>query len=598
MFVQFEKLKFANILSYGAKITEINFKSGLHLISGKNGDGKSSIIDALSFCLYGVPYRNIKINELINRKNKKKLYTELDFKIDNNHYNIVRKLAPSKIIIHKNGDLLENLSSKRLTQEEINKILGIDYNLFKQIISLSITYNKPFLSLRTSEKRDIIESIFNIKVFGEMLKVLKKNNSGLKTQSEIHGQSISLLENTLRTYKKQLKDMKVAIRDFERNKNGDLKRENSKLKSLIKEKDRFEKNIERKTNMVGKLKTADKLQELIDSRKDKERKRAHEEVAIKNVTKSMSIIDGNDMCPTCNQELTKEHKEKEVANFKSQLEIAEKLKEKYDKEIKTLIGKIERINNDVKKRNELTNEISAEKSKLKFYNDQITDSKNIIKEIDRRTLNFDLESFNKTFNEKKEEYKEVYKENKSVQKTIKNNDIVSNILSENGIKAYFFQKLIPVLNTKINEYLNKFDLPIQLVFNELMEENITSIAGTGKNLNYYSFSEGEKKRIDMSIMLSFISITKMICNWNCNLIIMDEILDTSIDEEGLYKLIGNIKNMIFGSKDSLCIYIISHRVIESGAFYSICEAKFQNGFSKLISVTDKVDAEEKIEEMS
>ena len=158
MVVKFKKLTFQNILSFGATPIVFNFEKGVNLISGKNGSGKSAILDALSFCLFGQPYRKIKIKELLNRKNKRNLKVSCEFIVDGKEkFVITRCMNPDKIEIYKNDEELELLSSKRLNQEEIDKIVGINYQMFKQVISLAVNYNKPFLSLQLWEKREIIE---------------------------------------------------------------------------------------------------------------------------------------------------------------------------------------------------------------------------------------------------------------------------------------------------------------------------------------------------------------------------------------------------------------------------------------------------------
>jgi len=230
-------------MSYGGNPTVFEFSNGLNLITGANGQGKSCLLDALSFVLYGQPYRKIKKDELINRKNKKKLHTEIEFKIGDNSYKIVRTLAPSHMEITKNGEELQSMSSKKLNQEEIDKIIGVDYNLFRQIISLAINYNKPFLTVSLPEKRDIIENIFNIKIFGEMLKILKRNSSGLKTKNELNDKTIKILENALRTMRTQLNEMEIAKTNFETDKQKEiLEIKYSQKRSIIRN-NKYNKNI-------------------------------------------------------------------------------------------------------------------------------------------------------------------------------------------------------------------------------------------------------------------------------------------------------------------------------------------------------------------
>ena len=206
MYIKFEELKFKNINSYGNSITSFKLNKGLNCISGSNGQGKSTILDALCYCLYGVPFRKVKIEELINRDNKKQLYTELSFYIEQDLYVIKRGKKPNILTIEQNGSPLDLLSTQKLNQEEIDKLLGLDITLFRQVISLAINYNKPFLSLKVPDKREIMETIFNIKVFGKMLKKVKENNSSIKTEHEINNRTINILKQNLQETVVQLKN--------------------------------------------------------------------------------------------------------------------------------------------------------------------------------------------------------------------------------------------------------------------------------------------------------------------------------------------------------------------------------------------------------
>jgi DNA repair exonuclease SbcCD ATPase subunit len=220
MVITFKELRFKNILSFGNQETVIEFSKGLNLVSGPNGSAKSGgLLDTLSFCLFGKPYRNIKIKELINRKNKKNLETYCKFTIDNkDSVEIRRTLNPDSLEIVKNGTEADLLSSKKLNQEELNKIIGIDYHLFKQVICLAVNYNKPFLSLSSNEKREIIEQIFNITVFGQMLKEAKKVTVDNEVKCEMNNHSINILAENLKSQRNSIAGIKEDNKEFEKNK--------------------------------------------------------------------------------------------------------------------------------------------------------------------------------------------------------------------------------------------------------------------------------------------------------------------------------------------------------------------------------------------
>lgn len=590
MIVRFKKLIFQNILSFGATPTTINFENGVTLISGENGSGKSAILDALSFCLFGQPYRKIKIKELLNRKNKKNLKVSCEFVVDEkDKYTITRTMKPDSIKIWHNDEELELLSSKKLNQEEIDKFVGINYQMFKQVISLAVNYNKPFLSLSLNEKREIVEQIFNIVVFGQMLKLLKKSNVEIKTKNEINKRSIILLEQHLRSLRKRVIELTEAQTNFQSNKEKDLKANDDRIKQFLSEKIEIDGELENLSSSIDSTNFDEGLLKNVKKRREEViREINEEEYAIKSSKEMIDSLDNHTICHWCKTKITPEHREKEIDRLtkenKSRSSIIKKLKEErrnVEKEISRQETWLKELNDYKFKRDSL-------QSKIEMIDRELASAEERRNEIIERELDFNLDSLNDEFEEKKEEYKVLWNDTKNTEKTLKNNDIVQSILSESGIKAYFFKKLIPILNSKINEYIKLFELPVILQFDEFMNESITNLENLKNQISYYSYSEGEKKRIDMSILLSFISITKTISNWNCNLLIIDELLDSAIDEGGLDKMVSSLKSMAYETKD-LCIYIISHRLQQDyNSQFKNCLniKKNSNKFSEIVSIEE------------
>lgn len=553
------------------------------MICGKNGDGKSTFLDVLSFCLHGKPYRNIKIAELINRKNKGKLFTECCFSVNDREYIITRCLLPNSIKITENGKEIDLLSSKKLNQEEIDKIIGIDSNLFRQVICLAVNYNKPFLSLSSMEKRDIAESIFNIKVFGNMLKIMKKNSTGLKVQSEIHKKSLDLLESHISGIRKQLANIKSATKDFEKNKKADLDEVDEKI---VKYSDEISVCQTEISNLNSSLLDDEKkdfsLESLQKDLSSLEKSLSVEKFKIKQAQTDIDNLNSTDICTVCRTKLTAEHKEIEIGKLLEKIETAKSVSHDLDVEIFNLKSQIESKKKLLDTDKQARSEIGKHQEKISLLDREIFHLKNKRASIEERTLNFNVDLVNKDFETKKTEYTDLYQQYKDTQTKMKNHEIISSILSDSGIKTFFLRKMLPILNSKINMYLNKFELPIHLTFNEMMEETIR-VLGSDTEVSYFSFSEGEKKRIDISILFSFIEVTKVISNWNCNLLILDEILDSATDSAGLDKMMYAIKGMTYENKD-LCIYMISHRIDDNykQLFDKIMIAKKTNGYSSLM----------------
>lgn len=585
MIVKFQTITFQNILSFGACPTSINFSRGINLISGKNGSGKSAVLDALSFCLYGQPYRKIKIKDLVNRKNKKNLKVTCNFTIDSKEeYTISRSLMPDKIEIIKNGEELELLSSKRLNQEEIDKIIGINYHLFKQVISLAVNYNRPFLSMSAMDKRDIIEQIFNIKIFGQMLRILKKNNIDVKTRAEVNTKELTMLTGLLKTMRRQHKEMTDAYNNFQENKENDLREIDKRIRTYLTDKIKIIQNIEDIEQRINQTEyDKDTVRELKIRRNRTVKEINQLEYVIKTDHKTIISLDENDICPLCKTNITNKHRNSELKKLKKSIKENEiKIKElkKTKKELDDSTHQQESWYRDWREFKLRKENMEQQLKRIENELDNAEDRRN---EILNRELDINLESLTEEFESKKEDYTELWNTSTTIQTKIKNNDIVSSILSESGIKAFFFKKLIPILNVKVNEYIKLFELPVILQFDEYMNERIFNLNNLREEISYYSYSEGEKKRLDMSILLSFINITKTISNWNCNVLMIDELLDSAIDENGLEKMVSSLKSMTYDTKD-LCIYIISHRLQQdySSQFSSCLNIqKNVNSFSEI-----------------
>jgi DNA repair exonuclease SbcCD ATPase subunit len=581
MFIRFDKLIFSNILSFGAEKTTIDFSQGFHLIVGQNGSGKSAILDALSYCLFGQPYRKIKIKELINRKNRSNTYVECQFTIDNtDKYTIIRQMKPDHISIMKNNQEIDLLSSKRLNQDEIDNIIGINYSMFKQVISLAVNYNKPFLSLPAMEKRDIVESIFNIKIFGQMMKIHKINNTDIRIKVDINDQSLKIHEENIKSLRKRVKELNDATTNFANNKNNDLKNLQDRIEQKNNTKNGLNNRISLNDKQLLDLEDLTDIDKLKSERENYINNINEKEYNVKRFSKNIDLISKNTVCTLCNQDITDDVKEKELKRLKL-------LIEKTNMAIIPLKNSREMIEKDIdikekkiKEKQNIENDNNKIKYQINMIDDELLHLLSQKNDIENRIIDFNIDSINAEFNLKIEEYKKMWKSNNLLKNKLKNNEVVSNILSENGIKSFLFKKLTPILNSKVNKYIQIFDLPVRIDFDEYMNERITNIENLRRDVSYYAYSEGEKKRIDTAILLAFIDVTKSICNWRSNVIIFDELLDSAVDDTGLDKMISCLKQI--SQADGMCGYVISHRLHDANGFSSRYEiTKDSIGFSNI-----------------
>jgi len=578
MHIKLKTMKFKNLLSFGNNLTEFNFEEGMTLISAQSGSGKSSILDGLAFNFFGKPYRDIKISELINRRNKKGLYTETEFEDDTNTYKIIRTLVPNSLVIYKNGVEIDHSSSKKIDQEEINNILGIDYKMFKLVFALAVNYNKPFLSLNAADKRDVIESIFDIKVFGEMLSKLRKRMSLYKTEKQILEKSIANSELTLTNLDNQIREIEASIKGFDDAKAEEiaeieatmesereiLAQKNFNLKNIIQQIEDLNIPEDDYNSIVNELNT-----ELSINQSN-----------LKNISKQIAFLNKSETCPLCGQDMSEEHKTSEI--------------QKYEKQILTINEDIEDINEKLelninlkKKKTELQTIKTELSSKRAVLLSQILDKTSAIEKlqtqkerVEARELNLSTKTLTTQFKEEARRYKNTTAENEILVDKIKIAEVASKVLSEEGVKTFFFKSLIPILNNKINETLELFELPININFDDQMNDNIKQIGTSDSGISYNSYSEGEKKRIDIAILLSFIEVTKAITNWNCNTLFFDEILDNGMDSEGMEKVLSSVKMLSLKDR-KLCVYVISHKNPDSDSYDRVIKPKKIAGFSQL-----------------
>lgn len=558
MFVQFNKLRFKNILSYGNNFTEIDFSNGINLIRAPNGSGKSTILDALNFVLFGKPFRNIKLNRLINRINEKNLVTEIEFNIGFDKWKIVRGLKPTVFEIYKNDQVLDKLSSKKLNQTEIDKLLGINQKLFKNIVGVAVTNNKPFLSMPIWEKRELIENIFNIDVLAEMSKEVKRRKTLEQSEEKLKITESSALEKQINDNKKYISDMTQYIANFNTNNENDKATVVARIDELNKIVIKNQKNIKVATDKIIELQEKTKVEPDTNAYSKTIKSLGISENEKKRIQKTLDQLKDNPLCPMCGSELSGEHTKKHIKELTEEIDrltntVIPQLKAEEDaynalkKEYDANIAMIRNI--EMRK--------SQEELSLNNSNGEINQCNKKLEEIDKRQCPFNLDEYKEKVKSLNEQMKELKKVITGLTHQIEIDKELIDILGDDGIKVYFFRKLIPILNQNINSYLKKFELPICLEFDEQMQETI--INGRS-DMEYDQFSGGEKTRIDMSVLLSFFNISRIISNWSCNLLFIDEILDGGIDKNGIEQFLATLYNIVSDNEKKLGIYLVSHKI--------------------------------------
>lgn len=561
MYVEFKKLTFCNIMSYGASGAEIDFKTGLNTIKAVNGSGKSSILDALTFVLFGKPYRDIKMAELVNTTNGKGLEVTCEFKIGPDTYIIRRGLKPAIFEIYKNGKEMDMLSSKKLNQDEIDKLLGINLRLFKNIVAVAVTNNKPFLSMSIGDKRALIENIFNIDVLGLMCKDVKKRRTMASSEFGLRHTELSGINNSIADNEKYLQNMKDYIESFNEVKDSNIKTINTNIENYRQRITRAEQNLTIAQNKITELTSGlgDIPDTSIGENLTMQIGKAYSE--IERLTSTLDKLQSSPMCPVCNSPLDKGHAkkhidemiaEKAVVESKTLPDLQEQYK-KYQASLETYTSKKDFIQTIRDKAR--TEEITKSNLETELENAQQA----LLQETDK-TCPADLTEYEKKLMLLREQVTDLQAELDILEEKIMLDGELVNILGDDGIKTYFFKKLTAILNKNVNEYLTKFELKNTTIeFDDQMQETmVTNMVPR----TYTSYSSGERTRIDMSILLAFFDISRLISNWSCNILFIDELLDQNIDQSGIEQFVSTLYNLINENKKKLGIYIISHKLNE------------------------------------
>lgn len=572
--IKFKNINIQNFLSIGNEKLNINFQNGINLITGvnkdkdsKNGCGKTTILDALYWSIFGNTIRDIKKDKIVHNHTDSKCKVELEFSVIENSqneidYKIERCLNPSKVFLFKKEEDT-TYSTIQKTDEAIKDILGANEELFRNSIVMSLDNTLPFMAQKKVEKRKFIESILQINVFSEMLSKVRQDYNDLKKEYDISSSIFTEKNKNISFFQEQQKkneELKKQKIDIIKNK---IKENEEKLKTnqnqtLIDGKVKIEDSLDKTEKAITKIE--EKLSDLTNSINELCKKEAILHTEIQNIEKQIkSFKDKTGVCPTCKKKLSDED------DSSINLHINQLLNEKTTKK--------QEFDNFSNERHKLSKEKTLILTKKQDLNDlyktlekKIISIDNLIKEnLNITDKNKELEeSINVILQEKdytQQKIDEITEEIKKLEETLsnqqKNLNILENsklIVSEEGVKTHIMKKLLVFFNNKLNFYLKKLEAPCSCNFDEYFEETI--INENNKECSYFNFSGGERKRIDLAILFTFQDILKSQSGIYYSLNMYDELFDSALDESGVNKVLEILKEK--SEKDNESIYIISH----------------------------------------
>ena len=568
--IEFKKIRWKNFLSTGNQFTEISLNSdNTNLIIGTNGAGKSTLLDALTFGLFNKPFRKINKPQLVNTINEKDCLVEVEFIVNGREYLVRRGIKPNIFDIEVNGKVLHKEADDRANQKILEEnVLKLNYKSFTQIVILGSSTFVPFMQLTTANRREVIEDLLDIRIFSAMSNLLKDNMRERKDQIK----SLELKKSNL---KDKIDMQQKFIEELENRGNANINANKEKIANLdeevvvyMRENASLEEDIFKYTKeqeeVTGAAKKLSKLNTLRGKLSQK----------VSTITKEHKFFTENTVCPTCTQDIEEEFRVNRISDAQNK---AKELKKGYEELEQTIKFEQERerqfiaLSQEITK---LTHGISKNNTKIGLNQRQIRDLEHEI-----QTIASNLQNRN-TEHEKLEEFREslqrVFENLSTRREELVHYDFAYSLLKDDGVKTKIIKKYLPFINQQINRYLQMMDFYINFKldgeFNETVESPIH------EKFSYSSFSEGEKMRIDLALLFTWREVARVKNSVNTNLLIMDEVFDSSLDGFGTEEFLKIIRFVI---KDAN-VFVISHKTGLEDKFANVVKFDKIKGFSRMI----------------
>jgi DNA repair exonuclease SbcCD ATPase subunit len=569
--ILFKTIRWKNFLSTGNQYTEIDLtKNKTNLIIGTNGAGKSTVLDALTFSLFGKPFRKINKPQLINSVNEKDCRVEVEFSIGNIEWKVVRGIKPALFEVWRNGSALDQSAAALDQQKWLEQnVLKMNYKSFTQIVILGSSTFVPFMQLSAAHRREVIEDLLDIKIFSSMNLVIKDKIRQAKEE-------IKVLDLKKQSLAEKLKMQEEFIEQLENRGKDNISNNKQKISDLDQE---IEQYLNENTSMEDPLREYIREQDRLVGYADKLRKlgnlKGKISQKVSTITKEHKFFTENTVCPTCTQSIDEtfrinrindaQNKAKELQSGYKELEEAIKEEEERERQFTALTKEISKLTNGISQNNIKINGLRRQIRNLEHEIQVLTENL-----ANRNSEHEKLESF-------KENLKTTYDELASKKDLINYYDFSYSLLKDGGVKSKIIKKYLPLINQQVNRYLQMMDFYINFTLDEEFNETVQS--PIHEDFSYASFSEGEKQRIDLALLFTWREVARLKNSVNTNLMILDEVFDSSLDATGTDEFLKIIRYVV---KDAN-IFVISHKTGLEDKFESVTKFEKVKGFSRMMT---------------
>jgi len=571
--INFEKLRYKNFLSTGNTFTEIDFEtSPTTLIVGHNGAGKSTLLDALAFALFGKPHRKISKGQLVNSVNGKGTLVEVEFRIGSQNYKIVRGIKPNKFEVWVNGNMVNQNSHAKDYQSLLEKnIIKLNHKSFHQIVVLGSSSFVPFMQLTSQARRDVIEDLLDINMFSKMNGLLKEKVALLKDKITNNGHQIEVANTKINAQKRLISELVSVNVHQKKQKQNTIDEHQKEIETINTRADELNQMVEKHLPVTQKqIDKATQLKEKLNGFQSDYRSK------IRTAKQQSKFFTEHEHCPTCDQPVEEEHRQKKIATAEQKAttisEGLEKVTAEIEKQQSILDGCAEQL--DIVR--EWQTESASCSAEIRQLHNSIT---NIQKQIDElNDEKGDLSEANKELEVLRENKESLQEHKYKLNEEYSYQQVLGELLKDQGIKSKIIKQYLPVINQLTNQYLQTLDFFVHFDLDESFQETIRS--RHRDNFTYDSFSEGEKQRIDLSLLFTWRQIAKMKNSVATNLLILDETFDSSLDTDG----VDNLLKILQSLGEDTNVFVISHKgELEDASFNRKIEFVKERNFSKIKS---------------